>query len=73
MAEIFSSNSAATTIVLDSKEAYALQLLLADWIDDSYARGIEYGDETVIANYKDTRNRLTSLFEAFGPYMWPED
>lgn len=73
MAEVVSSNSAATTIVLDSKEAYALELLLADWIDDSYTRGIECGDETVITMYKNTRNSLTSLFEAFGPYMWPED
>lgn len=73
MAEIVSSNNPTTTIVLDSSETHALEMLLADWIDDSYTRGIDCEDETVITMYKNTRNRLTSLFDALGPYIWPED
>ena len=73
MAEIVSSNNPTTTIVLNSKESWALGMVLSDWVDDSYTRGFECGEPVVIETYKEARDTLTELFAAFGPFPWPED
>lgn len=70
LAELFRGDH--TTLVLDGAESKALQMVLADWIDDSYTRGVECNDESVIFSYRKTRETLVEVFETFGPYVWPE-
>lgn len=47
-----------------SDQVDALALLLGDWLDDSYTRGIDCGDDDVISEYRNTLETLRPLFEA---------
>jgi hypothetical protein len=64
MAEITSGS--VTVMVLNGDESQALGSVLSDWIDDSFTRGVDCGDEDVIKSYRDTLWSLREIMEAFG-------
>jgi hypothetical protein len=64
MAEITSGS--VTVMVLNDDESRALESVLSDWIDDSYTRGIDCGDEDVLKSYRDTLWALREVMDAYG-------
>lgn len=64
MAEITSGD--VVVMVLSDREAAALALLLQDWVDDSYSRGIDCQDNDVIREYNQISTLLHEVFDSFG-------
>ena len=66
MAEVTSGSNVGTVIVLSDREADHLARVFQDWVDDSLTRGIECEDADVLASYRETRDVLGELLDAFG-------
>jgi len=66
MAEV-TSQTDATVIILNSSEARQLEIVLSDWIVDSYSRAVECGNTKALETYQATIVILRELFDACHP------
>jgi hypothetical protein len=51
---------------LTEAEQCALRSVLQDWLDDSFSRGVDCGEEEVISSYEQTLTSLAWLFDEYG-------